>query len=182
MNAKPDDVVVLFEDEMSIDRSHNGGYGWTFGRRLTLRTPQRMYEKRINGFGAVNTVSGRVYRMNSTVAKSKSLIRFIEKLVSRHKGKKLWKYLYNPPVHRSKVLKKWLATHPRVVLKPLPRYSPDVNPQEQWWNYERSKLLNNRYFGSNRRLGGAVRHFVRNTPPATEKSVCILPAIHGLLK
>ncbi len=25
MNAKPDDVVVLFEDEMSIDRSHNGG-------------------------------------------------------------------------------------------------------------------------------------------------------------
>ena len=43
MDAKPDDVVVLFEDEMSIDRSHNGGYGWTFGRKLTLRTPQRMY-------------------------------------------------------------------------------------------------------------------------------------------
>ena len=46
MDAKPDDVVVLFEDEMSIDRAHNGGYGWTFSKRLTLRTPQRMYERR----------------------------------------------------------------------------------------------------------------------------------------
>ena len=26
VKAKPDDVVVLFEDEMSMDRSHNGGY------------------------------------------------------------------------------------------------------------------------------------------------------------
>ena len=158
MDAKPDDVVILFEDEMSIGRSHNGGYGWTFAKRLTLRTPQRMYEKRINGFGAVNPLRGRVFRINTTEAKSKSLIRFLERLLVMHRGKRLWIYLDNPPVHRSKVLKKWIADHPRVVLKPLPRYSPDINPQEQWWNYERAKLLNNRYFPTNRRLGGAVRH------------------------
>ena len=58
MNAKPEDVVILFEDEMPIDRSHNGCYGWTFEERLTLRTPQRMYEKRINGFGAVKPAQG----------------------------------------------------------------------------------------------------------------------------
>jgi hypothetical protein len=34
MNAKPDDAVVLFEYEMSIDSSHNGGYGWRFSKRL----------------------------------------------------------------------------------------------------------------------------------------------------
>ena len=37
-----------------------------------------MYEKRINGFGAVNPFSGKVFRMNTTEAKSESLIRFIE--------------------------------------------------------------------------------------------------------
>ncbi|MDG6933746.1 MAG: IS630 family transposase [Nitrososphaerota archaeon] len=182
MKAKPDDAVVLFEDEMSVDRSHNGGYGWTFGKRLTLRTPQRMYEKRINGFGAVNPLRGRVFRMNTMEAKSESLIRFIERLLNRNRGKRLWIYLDNPPVHRSKVLKKWIAGHPRVVLKPLPRYSPDINPQEQWWNYERAKLLNNRYFGSNRKLDGAVMRFVRNTSPATVKSVCNISAIEHLLK
>ena len=182
VKAKPKDAVVLFEDERSIDRSHNGGYGWTFSKRLTLRTPQRMYEKRINGFGAVNPLKGKVFRMNTTAARSESLIRFIERLMRKHRGKRLWVYLDNPPVHRSKVLKKWLADHPMVVLKYLPRYSQDINPQEEWWNYERAKLLNNTYFVSNRRLGGAVQHFVRNTPPATVKSVCNLSAIHALLK
>ena len=32
VDARPEDVVVLFEDEMSIARSHNGGYGWAFGQ------------------------------------------------------------------------------------------------------------------------------------------------------
>ena len=27
MSARPDDLVVLFEDEMPKDRSRNGGYG-----------------------------------------------------------------------------------------------------------------------------------------------------------
>jgi len=34
MNAKPDDAVVPFEYEMSIDSSHNGCYGWRFSKRL----------------------------------------------------------------------------------------------------------------------------------------------------
>ena len=49
-------------------------------------------------------------------------------------------------------------------------------------NCERAKLLNNCYLVSNRRLGGAVRHFARNTPPATVKSVCNSTAIYALLK
>lgn len=92
----------------------------------------------------------------------------------------LWIYLDNPPVHRSRVLKKWLAKHPRVVLDHLPRYSPDISAQEQWWNYEKAKLLNNHYFDSNRKLNGAVRRFVRNTPLDVVKSVCNTSAIEHL--
>jgi transposase len=80
------------------------------------------------------------------------------------------------------VLKKWFAAHPRVVLRPLPGYSPDINPLEQWWNYERAELLNKTYFVSNKRPGGAVWNLVRNTPPATVENVCNLSAIHKLLK
>ena len=39
MSAKLDDAVILEEDEMSIDSSHNGGYGWTLEEGLTFRTP-----------------------------------------------------------------------------------------------------------------------------------------------
>ncbi len=73
---------------MPIDRSHSGGYGWALGQRLTLRTPQRTYEKRKNGFGTVNPLRGMVFSMNTAEAKSKSLIRFPEKLLVMHRGKR----------------------------------------------------------------------------------------------
>lgn len=40
-----------------------------------------MHGKHINCFGGVNPFRGRVFRMNTTEAKSKSLIRFPEKLL-----------------------------------------------------------------------------------------------------
>jgi hypothetical protein len=75
-----------------------------------------------------------------------------------------------------------IADHPDVVLKYLPKYSPDINPQEQWWNYERVKLLNSRYFDSNRKLNGADGRFISNTPSGIVKSVCNISAIENLLK
>jgi hypothetical protein len=140
-----------------------------------------MHGKRINGFGAVNPFRGRIFRMNTTDAKSKSLIRFPEKLLEFHPCRRQCIYPDNPP-HRSKVLKEWSAGHPRVVLRPLPRYSPYINQQEQWWNYERAKLFNNRYIGLNRKLVGSARRFFRNTSPKIAKNVCNISAIELLLK
>ncbi len=80
------------------------------------------------------------------------------------------------------MLKKWLADHPEVVMKYLPRYSPDSNPQENWWDHERKKLLNNHYFESNRSLHVAVRRFVKNVSTDTVISVHNISAIGHLLK
>ena len=112
-----------------------------------------MYEKRINGFCTVNPLRGRVYRMNSTEAKSKSLIGFIEKLLEMNPQRRLWICRDNSPIHRSKVLKKWIADHLRVDVRRVPGQWLEHNPQEQRWNYARAKLLKNRYFPTNRRFG-----------------------------
>ena len=63
--------------------------------------------------------------------KSESLIRFIKRPMRENKGKKLWIYLDDPPIHKSTVLKKWPADHRMTILNNLRRYSPDINPQEQ---------------------------------------------------
>ena len=43
-------------------------------RGSQLRTPQRMYEKCINGFDAVNPLKENVFRMNTTPEKPESLV------------------------------------------------------------------------------------------------------------
>lgn len=54
-----------------------------------------MHWKRINGFGAVNPLVGSVFKMNNTEAKSKSLIKFREKLLETHPLRMLWIYFDN---------------------------------------------------------------------------------------
>ena len=43
------------------------------------------------------------------------------------------------PVHRSRVVKKWLKDNHVPVLE-CPRNSPDINPIENAWNYMKNKV------------------------------------------
>lgn len=63
---------------------------------LTLKTPQRMYEKRIKGFIAVIPFQGKIFQMNTMAAKSASLISFGERLMRENNCKILWISLGNP--------------------------------------------------------------------------------------
>lgn len=84
-------------------------------------------------------------------------------------------------VNKSKVLKKWIASHPRLLLNYMPRYPTDNNPQD-WWNHVRKKLHNNHYSEFKRRQNDVVLRFIRNTQPCVVKSVCSISAIEHLLK
>ena len=47
------------------------------------------------------------------------------------------------PAHRSKKVKDFLAKHPRLQIKRLPSYSPDLNPDEGVWSYVKTRELPN---------------------------------------
>lgn len=76
LRAKPNSVLVLFQDEMSAETSPRKGYGWTFEKRLVVEAPQKDVE-RINCFGAVNPLKGEVIEMTSKNAKTPAFVRFL---------------------------------------------------------------------------------------------------------
>jgi transposase len=181
MKENTDKALIFFEDEMSANCSARKGYGWTFGDRLVIKAPQKS-KKRVNCFGAVNPFSGEVAEMSSKQAKAPALTRFLKtKLLDRHPKKNIHVYFDKGPVHRSKIVKGFLDKNPRLKLIYLPPYSPDLNPQEQWWGYKRKKFLNNRSFTSQRHIALAMASFVRNTDPETVMSVCSLESLQNLL-
>lgn len=172
-------AVVLFEDEMSAELSARKGYGWTFQERLVVRAPQAN-RKRLNLFGAVSPFTGEVVQMTSKESKAAAFVRFLDKIVVAHPRKRVWLYCDNLPMHRARKVKHFLRKHPNIRLKPLPRYSPELNPQEYWHSYLRRKLLNNHTFNSLRELTGAIHAFTRHVPRETIKSVCTLEPIYAL--
>jgi transposase len=164
-----------------LDAPPRRGYGWTFKERLEIKAPQKN-RKRLNCFGAVNPLKGEVIQMSSKEAKSPAFIRFLKRIMLRYPKRKIWVYADNLPVHKSGKVDEFLEKHSNLEPKYLPPYSPDLNLQEQWWNYERRKLLNNRYFDSRHKLATAISWFGKQTPPEQVMSICNFAPIENLLR
>ena len=176
-----DDIALLFQDEMSAGTSPHKGYGWTFNQRLIVKAKQS-HKERLNVFGATNPLSGRRIQLATKFAKAPAMVRFLEKVANAYQNKReIWIYLDNGPVHKSKLVKLWLSLHPKVKLRWMPPYSPDLNPQELVWCHDRRKFLNNHEFGDGKRLAMELSWFVRRLKPDVVKSVASLIPIKALL-
>lgn len=174
-------TVLLFEDEMSANTSPHKGYGWTFKDRLVIKASQSD-KKRINCFGAVNPIDGKEIEMSSKIAKAPAFVKFLEKINDTYQdAEEIWVYLDNSKVHKSKLAKDLLKRNKRIKLKPLPPYSPEMNPQEYMWRYARHKELNNHPFKGVRQLSMTLNWFFRKLEPEIVKSVCSLIPIERLL-
>ena len=176
-----DRIALLFEDEMSTCTSPHKGYGWTFDDRLVIKTPQS-HKERLNTFGATNPVDGKSVQMSSHIAKAPALIMFLEKIILTYAEKEeIWIYLDNCAVHKSRLVKEWLKTHPKVKVRWMPSYSPNLNPQEYMWGYSRKKFLNNCVFAGAKQLRMRFDWFIRRLEPDAVKSVASLIPIEALL-
>ena len=78
----------------------------------------------------------------------------------------------NHPVHHSGKVNEFLSKHRRVDIICLPKYSPEMNPQENFWNYIRKKFLNNKLFNSVGEMAEAVTEFIKSIPRKIVRSVC----------
>jgi len=125
-------ALVFFEDEMSAGCSARKGYGWTFGDRLVIKAPQKS-KKRLNCFGAVSPSNGEVVEMASGQAKAPAFVAFLQKkLLDKHPKRRIVVYLDNGPVHRARKVQEFLGKNPRLEIRYLPSYSPELNPVEHW--------------------------------------------------
>lgn len=91
------------------------------------------------------TLDGRLYmQVQQQAFRSDEVVRFLEHLL-RHIPGKLLIIWDGAPIHRSQVIKGFLAdgAAERIHLERLPGYAPDLNPDEGIWNYLKRVELKN---------------------------------------
>ena len=179
VNKMPSNTVVLFEDEMSAGCSPRRGYGWTFEKQLVINAPQTY--RRLNVFGAVNPLRGKVIQFPTKNAKAPSFVKLLKRILRTYPRKHIWLYADGCNVHKAKLVRKFLKKHPRMKIQFLPPYSPDMNPVEHLWLYYRSKLLNNRYFKSTHELATNIHAFTRSISPERIMEICSLNPVKSVL-
>lgn len=145
--ALPAGSVVLAEDETHLDLLARVRACWMpTGLRHRVMTPGSNVRRTIHG--AVNLVTGAVHHHVSVKNVSVVFCYFLDLLLHAYPDAPTVAVICdNGSTHHSKITKKWLADHPRLLLIEGAKYSPQDNPVERIW--------------------AAMKHHIANTAPAT---------------
>jgi transposase len=138
----PDGAVLLAEDETHINLLPWVRATWIpGGQRQPVMTPGTNRRRTI--FGAVDVASGRFCYQVCRKAVSASFTAFLEQLLATYPAAPLVAVVCdNVIIHHSKIVQRWLATHPRIQVLHGARYSPHDNPTERIWAALKAWLAN----------------------------------------
>jgi len=159
-----DDEVVLSLDEMTSLQPRP--------RRVTTRPAQPgrpvqvEHEYRRAGathlFAAFDTRSGRVYGVTTRRKRQVEYLALLEHLDQAIPTSTTTIHLLadNVSVHHGKLVRRWLADHPRFRAHFTPVHCSWMNPVEQWFGILRRKRLRSPNFADLAALQRAILHFI----------------------
>ena len=159
----------VFMDEMSSKLHPNQGRIWTRNKKPFIET--NCSHKKTFIVGGVAPDKGKIYTLTNEKFNSGVFINFLKLLLSSIK-RKIILFMDNHPAHHSSETKEFLEKHRRIKIICFPKYSPELNPKENFWNYIRKKFLNNKLFESVEEMAEAVLKFIKSVPKKIVKRIC----------
>jgi transposase len=138
----PQGAVVLAEDETHVNLLPWVRATWiAHGTRQQVMTPGTNRRRTI--FGAIDLDTGRWFYQVTRKAVSASFTAFLEQLLAAYPAAPLVAVVCdNVIIHHSKIVGRWLAAHPRVLVLHGARYSPHDNPVQRIWGALTAGLAN----------------------------------------
>jgi transposase len=131
---------------------------WMKGPRLRVPTPGTNARRAF--FGALEAVSGQWFSADQDRKLAVHFVAFLRQIVAAYPTGPLYLAMDNVKMHDAKVVRAWLAAHPRVQVLWLPKYAAhEVNPVERIWGLMKDDVAANRLAGSIEELTAKARHF-----------------------
>lgn len=143
-NLKQDDQIYFMD---GVHPQHNSiaGYGW-IKKGTTKQLKTNNGRKRININGALNLTKKEVVYVEDERINSQTVIALLELLLEKQKKGKIYIVLDNARYYHSKVIKEFLNNNPRIILKFLPPYSPNLNIIERLWRILKKNVVYNKFY------------------------------------
>ena len=137
---------------------------WQQGPRLRVPTPGTNAKRAF--FGALDAVSGAFHTADHDRKLAVHFVAFLQRLADTYPAERLVLAMDNVQTHHAKVVRAWLAAHPRVTVLWLPTYAAhDANPVERIWGLLKGEVAANRLAGTLAALVAVARRFFATLPP-----------------
>jgi transposase len=155
---------LLFLDECDLHLVPTLRACWQKGPRLRVPTPGSNAKRAF--FGALDAASGVFHHADHDRKLACHFVAFLRQLAAAYPAGPLVLALDNVRMHDAKLVRAWLAAHPRVSVLWLPRYAAhDANPVERVWGLMKGAVAANRLAGSIAALTRAARRFLADLAP-----------------
>ena len=140
---------MLFEDEFSLSNTATLSCTWAPTGEQPVIPCKQAKRERVTGLGSINPLTGQLTVNFADRGNYRSFKKHLKKLLYTYRDKeKIILYVDNVRFHHAKLLRQFLKAHPRLEIRYLPAYSPDLNPVERVWWYMRKTITHNRYLSS----------------------------------
>lgn len=134
--------VVLFEDETELHTNPKIQRCWMpRGEQRRILTPGK--NAKVVVYGALNARSDEVASRVCDRDNSSSFVLFMGQLLRRYPGRRIYLVVDGDSTHTSGLTNSFVKEHPRLVLVPLPSFSPQLNEIERLWRVEKPPLMGN---------------------------------------
>lgn len=156
---KPEDKIY-FVDASHPHHNNRPFYGWIYkGEEKAIKTNSG--RKRINLNGALNIEDMDITVLSEETINSHAMMRLILSLEEKQPTGEIYLILDNARYNHSYELQLFLEDHPRVHLKYLPAYSPNLNTIERLWKFYYKKHQD-MYFEKFKEFEAEVLSFFKN--------------------
>ena len=156
---KPEDKIY-FVDASHPHHNNRPFYGWIYkGEEKAIKTNSG--RKRINLNGALNLEDMDITVLSEETINSHAMMRLILHLEEKQPTGELYLIADNARYNHSYELQLFLEDHPRVHLKHLPAYSPNLNSIERLWKFFYTKHRD-KYFEKFKEFEKEVVSFFQN--------------------
>lgn len=122
---------------------------WALEGKQPISSCKQSEKERLSSFGSINLLTGQLTANFEVSGNTQSFKKHLKKILHAYKEKaKIIVYVDNVRFHHAKTLKPFLDAHPKLEIRYLPVYSPNLNPVERVWWYMRKSITHNRYWSS----------------------------------
>lgn len=162
--------IILYGDESVFKLIPHVGKTWTFPEVKPIVRVSGKKGIYVAVTSAVSTKGHLLFQIAKTNFNSGTLIKFMKSLHKHFLNRNLFFIIDGAPCHKAKVVGRfalenasWLSLHY------LPRYSPELNPDEEVWNTVKTQKLNARPIKDKKELHSAVLGSLRSIQKRPEQ-------------
>jgi hypothetical protein len=161
LTAWPEDWELICVDEATVRRHPTLTAPWCVGDEVP-DGPTGDEHARVPVYGAVAPLTGRTHYHVGPVLGRGEFAQFLRHLLRYYPRKRLLVIHDRGAQHKGAPVEAVVReADGRLLLKPQPAYSPELNPQERIWKWLRRVVTHHHWFPTRREQINAIRNFFR---------------------